>query len=507
MSRLIEKYFFAPKDSLVTSERALPPVWLRRFLRGIVILQIAIVTWDTIGLMRAYGIRRVQADCAAYLTAAQALLRGDGLKTPPIFEPLPYGWMHEWPLGYPAAIALTTKVTGLEPFYASRWLNVILLMVTYGLLLYFFREEAEWIFFFIYPPNYTWNVTYALSENLYIPLFVGFIGAFWKYRQTMRLRWAGVMALMLGALFLTRYASIAIGAGLALWGMWRALRKDWKTFIVSIGLFIGQAVLAALYFWWNSLNHPLRETGLSIRDMPMPPDLLWLIWELVPFIRLVGLVGLGFLVVRWLRGGTRFSPDKEELHEILLILSFTQAMLYFWSMWRGRVGIVDMRHFVIIFQPLMWYWGQRLWRYFSPYAIAIGGLVFLGWQIRNTYRHHRWAYEKSYVPYEYVTAVRQAYDSLPQRSCIISGSLAYSIVGGRTDICMGQSGAYFPILLRDCDCLYIDCGLLEERHKLGMAGGIFWPFIRYCDKPCTSWVCLRKIACASSPPKSSEGSP
>ncbi|MEN3040147.1 MAG: hypothetical protein ABDH66_01225 [Bacteroidia bacterium] len=505
--KLIEKYLFAPKDILVSSKPASSPLWLRYLLRTVILLQIAIISWDTIGLIEVYGIRRVQADCAAYLTAAQSLLRGDGLKTPPIFEPLPYSWMHEWPLGYPVAIALATKITGLEPFYASRWLNIALLILTYALLLYFFREEAEWIFFFIYPPNYTWNVTYALSENLYIPLFVAFVGAFRKYRETARLGWVAVMALTLEALFLTRYASIAIGAGLAIWGGWRALRGDWKTFLICVGLAVGQAVLAGLYFWWNSLHHPLGETGLTIRNMPMPPDLLWLIWELVPFIRLVGLIGLGFLVVRALRGAIRLPSAVEEQHQLLLILALAQAALYFWSMWRGRVGIVDMRHFVIIFQPLLWYWGQRLWRYISPYALAIGSLIFLGWQIRNTWRHHRWAVEKSYVPYEYVKVLRQAYDSLPPYSCVISGSLAYSILGRRTDICMGQSEAYFPILLRDCECLYVDCGLFEERHKLGLVSGIFWPFIRYCDKPCTSWVCLKKIACVSSRPKSSEGSP
>ncbi|MCX8111694.1 MAG: hypothetical protein N3E49_00630 [Bacteroidia bacterium] len=483
-----------------------PPWWLRWSLRSIVFLQILLVSWDALKLMEPYGIRRVQADCAAYLAAARSLLQGKLLKTPSIFEPLPHGWMHEWPLGYPGAIALATSISGLDPFYSSRWLNVILLFLTYALLLYFSPKEAEWLFLFIYPPNYTWNVAYALSENLFIPLLIALVGTFQKYYEQGRVKWLLWIAILSWGIFLTRYAGIAVGAALGLWGLWHLFQKRWSSVFLWNALFGLQLIVAGSYFYWNALHHPTGETGLTIRDMPMPPDLLWQIWELVPFIRFVGLVGLLVLAVRVWRGAVPFSEVEKNRNAFLILLFFTQAALYFWSMAQDRIGIVDMRHFVMIGLPLLWYWGYLLYWSLPPrLLLGIAGL-FLAWQTRNTYRHYRWAYERSYVPYSYTEEVRQAYDTLPPNSCVIAGSLAYPIRGARTDLCLSQKEAYIPILLRDCKCFYIDCGLMEERTKLGLAGGIIWIFARYCDKPCLGPICLRKIGCISSDQKNWEGS-
>lgn len=481
--------------------------WLRRILQGIVLGQILIVGWDAIALMEKYGIRRVQADCGAYLSAARSLAQGHSLKTVSLFEPLPYGWMSDWPLGYPVLIAAAFKLTGLEPFYASRWLNIALFASTYLLLLYFFREKAEWLFLWIYPPNYTWNVTYALSENLFIPVLVAFVGAFYRYYQRAHPLWLGIAGVTLVGLFLTRYAGIAIGGALFLYGMLRLAERQWKETLRWSALAIAQGLFAAGYFLWNAVNHPAGETGLHIRDMPMPEGFWGLVWKYVPYVKFIGLVGaFTGLVWLWRRRDLVLDSPERRLHQLFLLLFLTQAGLYLWSMWRGRVGIIDMRHFVIMALPLIWYWADILWRLLPRYATLGIAVVFLLWQIRNTYRHTRWAYEKEFVPYSYVEEVRQAYDTLPPGACIIGGSLVYPIKGTRTDLCMGDAAAYFPILLRDCSCLYIECGLLEERLKLGFWGGIFWPFVKFCDKPCKDRVCLKKIHCASSPRTNSDAS-
>lgn len=450
--------------------------------------------------------RRAQADCAAYLSAARSLMEGQGLKTVSLFEPLPYGWMTDWPLGYPAIVALAAKLTGMEPFYASRWLNVLLLLLTLFMAHVFFRWQAPWLFLWIYPPNYTWNVAYPLSENLFIPVLIALVGMIQWYHEQGRALWVWLMGILLAIIFLIRYQGIAAGVALGLYGTGHLIRGRWREAFPWLGLAIWQGLFAAGYFAWNAYHHPGGESGLRIRDMPMPPGFWELIWEQVPFVRFIGLVGV-FTGLVWLwRGRPDFLPAERRRREFLLLLFLTQAALYLWSMWRGRVGIVDMRHFVIIALPLLWYWAEIQWRCLPRHAILGIAVIFLLWQVRNTYRHTRWAYEKSYVSYAYAEKVRQAYDTLPPGSCIIGGSPAYSIRGRRTDLCMGDAVAYFPVLLRDCRCLYIDCGLLEERVNLGFWGGIFWPFVKFCDKPCRDEICLEKIGCASSPRTSSAGS-
>lgn len=484
-----------------------PPLQLIRFLYGIAFIQILIVSWDAIALMERYGIRRTPADCAAYLGAARSLLEGQGLRTVSLLEPLPYGWMTDWPLGYPAVLALAVSITGMEPFYVSRWLNIGLLLLTLFLCYLLFRPQAPWIFLWIYPPNYTWNVAYALSENLFLPLLVGLVGTIQRYHEERRTFWLWLISFWLAAIFLTRYHGIAAGMALGIYGIIYLLRRRWREAIPWLGLAVWQALFAAGYFVWNAYHHPNGESGLYIRDMPMPAGFWEMVWEEVPFVRFVGLVGI-FTALVWLwRGRPHFSPAEYQRRDFLLLLFLTQAALYLWSMWRGRIGILDMRHFVIIALPLLWYWAEILWRHLPGYAILGIAVIFLLWQFRNTYRHTRWAYEKAHVSYAYAEKVRQAYDTLPPGSCIIGGSFAYPIKGRRTDLCIGDASAYFPILLRDCPCLYIDCGLLEERFKLGLWGRIFWPFVKFCDKPCEEEVCLRKIGCASSPLKNSGDSP
>lgn len=482
------------------------PKWLRWSLRIIVWTHIGIVIWDALALMEAYGLRRSQADCAAYLAATNSLLRGDLLRVPSLYELLPYGWISEWPLGYPAVIALATKLTGLEPFYASRWLNVFLYLLTYGFMVYFFRSYAEVLFLFIYPPNYTWNVTLALSENLFIPLFVLMVAAIQRYYESRRRRWLWVIGILMPVLFLTRYAAIALGAGLGVWGLWRLYQRERKEGLIWIGMAMFQAVFAAGYFLWNAYHHPAGESGLRMRFMPMPPDFFWRMWEDMTYLRYAVLMGMAVVVAwRWW-GSPVFTPAEKKRNILLHLFALTQAILYGWGMAKGRVGIVDVRHFIIILQPVMWYWGDRMARTLPPWLLLMMMSVFLGWQIRNTHRHYRWTKELELLPYDYVERVKQVYDTLPPRSCIMGASLAYPIKGNRTDLSLGDMEAYLPILLRDCECFYVHCGALEARYRLGLVSGIMWPFVKFCRKPCSDDICLQKVGCVSSVRKSSGAS-
>ncbi|MCS6790571.1 MAG: hypothetical protein NZ580_06290 [Bacteroidia bacterium] len=472
---------------------------MRVIWRALVALQIAIVAWDTLALLEPYGIRRAQADCVAYLTMAHSLVLGRWLQTPAYFEPASHGWVHEWAAGYPAAIAAVSHLTEEEPFYASRWLNIGLYVAYYGLLWVFFSSEAELLFFFVWPPNLTWSVTMALSENLFIPLLVLLVGAIALYERGKKTLGALLAGISLMALFLMRYAGVAMGLAVGLWGLLQAFRGQWKEALLWIGLAGAQAGVAVAYWAWNAANHPQGLTGLTLRNMPMPPDLFWRVLTDITFLRFFLLVALAVLTLRWLRGKPSFTTEEKRQHTFLVLLSVSQLLVYIVSMIQGRVGIVDNRHYALMSLPLLWIAARHFQRTLPPKALLAVGVIFVGWQVRNTYRHYTWAYEKKHLPYTYWEELRQAYDTLPPHTCIVGADMGYPIRGKRTDLCLGDIESYWPVLVRRCSCIYVDCGPVDLRHKLGLSGGIPWLFLRYCDPPCTNQrICLRKAACANS---------
>ncbi|MCX7607514.1 MAG: hypothetical protein N2170_09690 [Bacteroidia bacterium] len=471
------------------------PIPYRWLLRLLVLLQIGIVSWDALSLMEKYGLRRVQFDGMDYLRMTHSLLRGEGLRSTPIFEPASYRWINEWPLGYPALIAAASKLTGEEPFYVSRWLNVLLYALCYLCLLFFFRAEAELLFLVLWPPNFTWSIGMILSENLFLPLWICTVGCIYRYYASHRVYWLGFLFFTLPALFLVRYTGLATGAALGIWGMWNILQGKRREGFLFIGSAAVQSLFAFVYFTWNHLQDPAGASGLELRNMPMPADWLWRTLEEITFLRYAGGVLIGAALLTWLR--QREVPQKIEI--LLLLMSFTQGALYLWSMNEGRVGIVDQRHFVLILLPSLWVAWKRIFAQAPAFLlVGIGGGMLL-WQGRNTYQHTLRSSSESYLPYKHLKAVQKAYDTLPPNTCIIGGNHGYPIIGARLDLCLGDGEAYWPLLLRSCDCFYIDCGAVETRHRIGLMSHILWPFVKFCHPPCKEPICLRKIRCENSP--------
>ncbi|MCS7188576.1 MAG: hypothetical protein RMJ66_00775 [Bacteroidia bacterium] len=467
-----------------------------KILHIIAVIQIAIVTWDALALAETYGIRRAQADAASYLTMAASLLRGEGLKSFSLYEPLPYGWITDWPLGYPAAIALFSHITGIDPIYASRLLNVILYASTYLILLAFYGNRGVFLFLFLWPPNFTWTVVIPLSEALFMPLFILLIAIIEKHLQHKRLLNWLFISVFLCLLFLTRYAGIAIGLGLGVAGIWFLVSQKNKEALLWIATATIQALFATGYFLWNASHHPLGESGLSVRDMPMPTSFFYLLWKEVPFIRLlIGIVAITILLILW-KGAPTFPAYIKDRQIIQGGILMAQIALYAVSMVKGRVGIVDYRHFFVMFLPLLWICTDVIMTKLPSESWAGIALLFLAWQIRNTFSHYRHAQETETLPYKHWEEVKQAYDTLPIGACIIGGNIGYGVKGSRTDLCLGGSTAYWPILMRRCSCIYIDCGAADLRYKLSLSDGVLWPFVRFCKLPCgNNPICLQPVRC------------
>lgn len=483
------------------------PKGLHWALRAIVLAQIGIVTWDTLALRDAYGLRRVRFDGLDYLAMAHSLRQGEALRSTPLLEPQPYRWIGEWPLGYPALIAVTSTITSTEPFHNSRWLNLFCYIGIYLLLLWIAKPIAEILFLAIWPPNMTWTVGFVLSENPFMFFFTLLIGIakifFTTPKILSRHRYGAIVGitLLLWVLFLVRYAGVGVGAAAGLTGLWLLLRHRYTDGILWIGAAVGQGLFAVVYFTWNSYHDPTGEGGLTMREMPAPPDLFA---QLLPQMGIVYYVGAGAALALLLRVLWAHSPRLPSTlpYEVKLFLGFSgfaQLVLYAVSMLAGRVGIVDMRHFWPMLLPICWLSWEYLLRVLPGYLHLGVGIALLLWQGRNTYRHARQRTAAEHLPYSYIQAVVNAYDTLPPHTCIAGGSRVYALSGKRLDLAFVGRDSYWPVLLRRCTCLYVDCALLAEKVRIGASTGMPWPFVRYCSSPCArDTVCLRRVRCANS---------
>jgi hypothetical protein len=493
---------------LLTFMRKMPPS-IQRLSRLVVVFQIAMVAWDSVGLMDRYGLHRTQLDGLEYLTMTHGLLRGEALRTPSTTEPQPYRWIGEWPLGYPALIALAHKLTGIAPFYVSRWLNLLLYVGSYLLLRRASPTHAEGLFLTLWPPNATWMVSFILSENAFGFLLFAFIGLFSSYFQSDKNKPVKALfgALLLLSLFLMRYIGIAIGIAVGLMSIKFLYQRRWTDGIVwGTAAFI-QVGFAVGYFWWNSLNDPTGKGGLALREMPPPADFwAYLFRDARTFQYFLAVLMLFFIMRRW--GNPTSSAQAifpPEVQLFMVLSTLTQAGVYAVSLLAGRIGTPDIRHFWPILLPVEW----LLWEYLlrripsSAYFGLCIGIVL--WQARNTYQATQATTTHKFLPYAYLKALPAAYDTLPPHACVVGGSTAYAIFGQRKDLTLAGEASYWPVLLRQCTCLYIDCGLDLERFRVEGSGGTPWVFIFYCNEKCRQdTVCLGKIFCSrpkALPPK------
>ncbi|RMF49450.1 MAG: hypothetical protein D6750_06085, partial [Bacteroidetes bacterium] len=359
----------------------------------------------------------------------------------------------------------------------------------------YFRPQAEWLFFLLWPPSLTWSYTMALSENLYLPLFVAILGVLWEERRPQALYF------LLPALFLVRYAGLGVGFGVGLWGLWTTLQGKRALGLQLLGAGAFQIAFAIGYFAWNAYHDPQGATGLEIRNAPMPSDFLQRVWEEVTYLRYVGLlVGLAGIAALWRK--LPLTPKQKQYGTLLVLLTGVQLAFYLVSMARGRIGIVEPRHFALIGLPAVLGLGLFTAERLPFWTQGLIAIACVGWQVRNTYRHYQRTQTESHLPYSHLQAVQQAYDTLPPGACVIGGNQGYPILGRRKDLSLGDGDAYWPILLQNCPCLYIDCGGLTKRAAVGLFFKMLWPFVRRCDPPTQKLIDLRRIGCADSLSKS-----
>jgi len=161
-----------------------------------------------------------------------------------------------WPLGYPISILAISNLTTLDPLWASKLLNIILLAVDFYLLFLLFGEFSLLSIFYFGSFTMLENVSYTWSENLFITTFLLLFYALNKLQQkdTVSYKYISLLSIALFGMCFSRYASAIFYSTPLLFFIYYGRKKEWSKVVnISIGVTLSLVLLIA-YLYYNYIQ-------------------------------------------------------------------------------------------------------------------------------------------------------------------------------------------------------------------------------------------------------------
>ena len=211
-------------------------------------------------------------DSTNYLRLAQNLLEGKG------YYVSAYGstgqdreFFAAWPVGYSTLIFVVAKLTGLSVFWASKFLNILLIGIILGIFRNLFQHNAHVYGLIFLFSSYIEIFSFAWSETIFIAALVWFVTSVYLFivnpKRISLLYFSIMMASLL--LFMTRYIGAFSFGLIGLLGLYYgAIKKDKSKSIILIGIAVINIGIMILY-----LYHNYTETGFPTGvERTSPPD-------------------------------------------------------------------------------------------------------------------------------------------------------------------------------------------------------------------------------------------
>ena len=199
-------------------------------------------------------------DSTNYLKLAQNLLEGNG------YYVSAYGstgqdreFFAAWPVGYPTLIFVVAKLTGLSVFWASKFLNILLMGIILGIFRNLFQHNAYVYGLIFLFSSYIEIFSYTWSETIFIVALVWFATSVYLFivnpKRISLLYFSIMMASLL--LFMSRYIGAFSFGLIGLLGLYYgAIKKDKSKSFILIGIAVINIGIMILY-----LYHNYTETG------------------------------------------------------------------------------------------------------------------------------------------------------------------------------------------------------------------------------------------------------
>ncbi|HSZ24968.1 MAG TPA: hypothetical protein VK766_04585 [Cytophagaceae bacterium] len=168
-----------------------------------------------------------------------------------------------WPLGYPICIVVISYLSGLEPVWASKLVNILLLALDFYLIYLLFGNFHSLSLFYFCSFTMLEITSYTWSENLFIPFFLLLILSLKYISETdfISLKNILLLATAMAGMCLARYASVIFFLSPIIMMVWYFRKKEYsKTKSIFFGLLISSFILGLYLF--NNYTHTGYLTGM-----------------------------------------------------------------------------------------------------------------------------------------------------------------------------------------------------------------------------------------------------
>lgn len=406
----------------------------------------------------------ISSDSAGYLREAVAIVNGNGFSYDKMagYD----SWFANWPILYPALIALVMLITGQSAYLASKILSMILVGILLALLRVCFKKEA-WIYALALTNTGFLSLTYYTWSELPFILFMlcfGLILANILREEKIAVKWYVLLGCSGICCFLTRYYGIYVWfvAGLYILLLFLQYKKNKdilplkKAGAIALTAFIsgclslgymmmnkvmnGMASGVSRSMWWDdyeSLTNDLIESLLTelfhAFSLQIPQVIEEFPYRLKSLFLIAVLIGFAWFIYRNCK---RFTRESVLITMAVIYYGMFICIRYFSSMDTFYFRFFEPATFLfsigIIGLLLPYLRGKRGFQYFGGMVTA---LVIMS--IITAWESQRVESRDSY----YETLTRQwdkSYVEIPDKAVVIFNDIDFRSSWYRPDVIDGN---------------------------------------------------------------------
>ncbi|MFC2947537.1 ArnT family glycosyltransferase [Virgibacillus sediminis] len=220
----------------------------------------------------------VSSDSAHYLQMAANLLEGNGMTTVDMVPGMST-YFATWPIGYPVLIAIASLISGLNVFWASKLMNIILVGLCLLVLRNLFQEKAGTAGLVLFAGSFTGIFAYTWSE---VPFLFGLLWLIYglvRFVGTNHRRYAVHLLFAAIFLFFMRYIGL-IGAGMiGLLGFYYLYRREWQNMWLCWVTGTLPILIAGGYLLINYINAGLPTGMERVPRWESAGEFFTMLWE------------------------------------------------------------------------------------------------------------------------------------------------------------------------------------------------------------------------------------
>ena len=286
----------------------------------------------------------VSPDSDSYLRQAAFFVEGRGIHSRGGVEPEPFT---TWPLGYPLAIAVAARLTGLSVFWAAKVVNTTAALICIVLLLRALPRTGGTASLALLSGGSITAFSRTLSEGLFTLALLVAALAIARLLERRNASAAVILGAAVAAAFGIRYIGILLLMPVLAVCLWSAAQRRRRTARLLAGSLVGAALPIGAYLWLNHVVSGSLLPGAPERQERLPlfaldaaralaaeanfafaeyPDtpLLWAVFAAVMVLTLV----VVYQVTIRRRDAAEVLPDRQER---LTIVVLAVAGVFFWT--------------------------------------------------------------------------------------------------------------------------------------------------------------------------------